>query len=76
MRFFDRVRDILYERNISIAKFEKDTGIQRQFFYKNRNVKGHRKATIMAIAYYFRIPVEELICGTDAEATWYGDRDI
>jgi hypothetical protein len=68
--FPKRVRQLLKERDISPYRFEIETGIARQFFYK-KDVKKHNKATMMAIAYYLNMRVEELVDGTDAMEYWY-----
>lgn len=68
MKFTDKLRGLLKERHISINRFEEDTGICKHIFYENR---AYHKATLMAIAYYFGLSVEELIEGTDAEDSWY-----
>ena len=70
MRFSDKVKELLREHHISLGAFEKDTGIHRRFFY-GQQARRPRKATIMAIAYYLGICVEELILDTDAEDIWY-----
>lgn len=72
--FTDRVRDILYDRHISIHKFASDTGISRENFFYRKNVRySHRRYIYMAIAYYFGMKVEDLIAGTDGELDFYGD---
>lgn len=65
MEFFgDKLRRILYSRGISTVRFELETGIARRIFYEERPL---RQATIMAIAYYLDMEVEELVEGTNAE---------
>ena len=67
--FRDHLRDLLRERGISTYQFEADTGIARRIFYTDRG--SHRRATLMAIAYYLGMRVEDLVAGTDAENIWY-----
>ena len=76
--FEQRLRDILYERNIPINCFSDDTGINREnFFYrKKRNRRKRCRYIYMAIAYYLNMAVEDLIRGTDAEIDFYGDMGI
>ena len=74
--FKDRVRDLLYQRQIPIYKFQEDTGIDRTSFFYRRDAHKHCRYIHMAIAYYFDMDVEELIAGTDAEIDWYGDLGI
>lgn len=68
--FKDRLLAILGERDISISRFEQETGIHRCIFTRNRNKKP-RKATLLAIAYVLDMRVEDLIKGTDAEEYYY-----
>lgn len=64
-----RLRRLLDERNISIRQFSNDTSIDPHIFYeKNRR---YRKATLMAIAYYLGITVEDIVNGTEAADYWY-----
>lgn len=74
--FKDRVRYLLYQRQIHIYKFQEDTGIDRTNFFYKRDAHKHCRYIHMAIAYYFGMDVEELIAGTDAEIDWYGDYGI
>lgn len=74
--FKDRVRDLLYQRQIPIYKFQEETGIERTNFFYKRDAHKHSRYIHMAIAYYFDMDVEELIAGTDAEIDWYGDYGI
>lgn len=73
MKFTDKLRGILKEKNISINRFSEDTGICKNVFYKynGRVKKAYHKATLIAISCYLGIAVEELIEGTDAEDSWY-----
>lgn len=74
--FKDRVRYLLYQRQIPIYKFQEETGIDRTNFFYKRDAHKHSRYIHMAIAYYFGMDVEELIAGTDAEIDWYGDYGI
>lgn len=70
--FEQKLRQILCERNITILQFSLDTGIDRWgLFYKKQQHKHHR-SKLMAIAYYLKMTVEELVDGTDAMEDWYG----
>ena len=73
--FDQRLRDILYNRNITITKFSDDTGINRENFFYRKNHRRRKRCRYiyMAIAYYLDVDVMSLIAGTDAEADWYGD---
>lgn len=63
-----RLRELLRERGVKKAKFGTDTGIARRIFYKDER---HNKSTLMAVAYYLGITVEELVEGTTAMDDWY-----
>lgn len=67
--FSDKVQRIMKEKNISIAQFERDTGIWRQFFYRMKNHR-HHKATVLAISAYLDIPARELVKDTNLEYEW------
>lgn len=62
--FRQRLRELLWDREITTAQFEADTGICRGILYQDR--KTHR-SMLMALAYYFGITVEELVSGTTLE---------
>ena len=65
MEFFgEKLKRILYSRDISTLRFERETGIGRKLFYAERKIN---TSTIMAIAYYLNMEVEELVEGTTAE---------
>ena len=64
-----RISDLLYNKGISTLKFEMDTGIARRILYSSKH-RPHR-STLMAVAYYLEMTVEELVAGTDAEERWY-----
>ena len=65
MEFFgEKLKRILYSRGISTLRFEQETTIGRRIFYEDRRL---HQATIMAIAYYLDMEVEELVEGTTAE---------
>lgn len=68
--FGDKVRTILKSRKITTAQFEVDTGIGRRVLYRNDH--RHHKSTLMAIAYYLNMTVEDLVDGTDAIDILYG----
>ena len=51
-------------------QFEADTGMSRRFLYKGYHRKLCR-STLMALAYYLGMTVEELVDGTDAMQYWY-----
>ena len=65
----ERLRKLLDERNESIRHFEWETGMDRRIMYIYKHK--YRKATLMALAYYFNMRVEDLVAGTDAEDAWY-----
>lgn len=67
--FEQKLRQILWDRGISILRFCDETGIARRFFY--RDTQRHNKTTYMAIAYYLNMKVEDMIEGTDAVKDWY-----
>ena len=71
--FHERLRAIAKERGISQNRFEQDTGIARRIFSERPGRKKMYRSTIMAIAYYFGMTVEELIEGTTAVDFWYGE---
>lgn len=64
-----KVRAILKQRKIPTTALENYTGIGRRVLYR----EGHRrnKATLLAIAYYLQMDIEDLVSGTDAEEDWY-----
>ena len=67
--FNDKLRKLLWERNITITDFCLDLGIDRtSFFYKNH--KKHRLVYYKMISIYLNMTVEELVKGTDAEDVW------
>lgn len=67
--FKQKLRKILYERNITILKFCEDIGIDRpSFFYKDHH---HSRHIYMAIAYYLGLDVDDLMDGTDALEDFY-----
>lgn len=78
IQFDQRLRDLLYARDITITQFSEDTGINRiNFFYrKSRPKRRRRRYVYMAIAYYLGVDVEDLVAGTDAEIDFYGDAGI
>ena len=64
-----RVRQMLSEKGVSQNAFELDTGICRRVLYPHKH-QPHR-STLMALAYYFGVTVEELVEGTDAVDIWH-----
>ena len=68
--FPEKVRQLLKEKGISLNSFELETGIARQFFCKGR-VKKHNKSTIMVIAHFLDMDVEDLVDGTTGMDAWY-----
>lgn len=70
--FREKLRAILKERGIPLTRFDEDTGIDRaNFFYRKNKSHAHCRYVYMAIAYYLKMDVEELIAGTDAEIDWH-----
>ena len=67
--FNDRLRQILYDKDISTYRFEIETGISRRFFYRyNHKIN---RSTLMGIAYYLDMRVEDLVDGTTAMDALY-----
>lgn len=69
-----KISGLLYSRGISTNQFERDTGIARRILYPSKYKP--RRATLMAIAYYLDMRVEDLIAGTDAAPVFRGDAGI
>ena len=65
----NRIKRLLYKRDISTQQFERDTGIARRIFYPRK--AEINRSTLMAVAYYLGITVEDLVDGTDAFDCWY-----
>ena len=65
--FSKRLSQLLRERGITIEQFEAD-GMSRRTIYNNRK---HSRLTLMGLAYYLGITVEELVEGTTAEDDWF-----
>ena len=65
--FSKRLSQLLRERGITIEQFEAD-GMSRRIIYDKRK---RRRLTLMGLAYYLGITVEELVDGTTAEEDWF-----
>ena len=65
--FSKRLSQLLRERGITIEQFEAD-GMSRRIIYEKRK---RRRLTLMGLAYYLGITVEELVDGTTAEEDWF-----
>lgn len=65
--FSKRLSQLLRERGITIEQFEAD-GMSRRIIYEKRK---RRRLTLMGLAYYLGITVEELVEGTTAEEDWF-----
>ena len=65
--FSKRLSQLLRERGITVEQFEAD-GMSRHIIYDKRK---HRRLTLMGLAYYLGITVEELVDGTTAEEDWF-----
>ena len=64
-----KISGLLYSRGISTNQFERDTGIARRILYPSKYKT--KRVTLMAVAYYLDMTVEELVSGTDVEEHWY-----
>ena len=62
-----RIRYLLQDRGVPQAMFETETGIRKNILYRSNKI---RRSTLMALAYYFGMTVEELVKGTTAEEQW------
>ena len=62
-----RIRYLLRDRGVPQAMFEAETGIRKNILYRSNKI---RRSTLMALAYYFGMTVEELVRGTTAEESW------
>lgn len=65
--FSKRLSQLLRERGITIEQFEAD-GMSKHIIYDKRK---RRRLTLMGLAYYLGITVEELVDGTTAEEDWF-----
>lgn len=65
----NRIKLLLYKRDVSTQQFERDTGISRRIFYPQK--AKITRSLLMAVAYYLEMKVEDLIDGTDAFDCWY-----
>ena len=62
-----RIYQLIREKGITTSQFEAETGIGRRILYENRKTQW---STLMGLAYYFGITVEELVAGTTMEERW------
>lgn len=69
--FKDRLRQILYDKNITTYKFIKDTSISSRILYDRGQKHKVSKSMLMALAYYLDMKVEDLVEGTTAMDSWY-----
>ena len=60
--FSKRLSQLLRERGITVEQFEAD-GMSRQIIYDKRK---RRRVTLMGLAYFFGMTVDELVKGTTA----------
>lgn len=65
--FSKRLSQLLRERGITVEQFEAD-GMSRHIIYDKSK---RRRLTLMGLAYYLGITVEELVDGTTAEEDWF-----
>ena len=65
--FSKRLSQLLRERGITVEQFEAD-GMSRHIIYDKSK---RRRVTLMGLAYYLGITVEELVDGTTAEEDWF-----
>lgn len=66
--FREKLKRILKEKGITQREFEIDTGICRTILFYDRKI---HKSTLMGLAYYLEMKVEDMIEDTDAEDSWY-----
>lgn len=66
-RFYDKIRRMLKARGETLMDLEYSVGVARQTVM--RGVK--QKSTLAAIAYHMKMPVEEMVQGTEMEEVWY-----
>lgn len=62
-----RIRYLLQDRGIPQARFEEETGVSKHVLYGDHWI---RRSTLMALAYYFGISVEDLVEGTTGKEMW------
>lgn len=60
-----RIKTLLREKQITTLKFEEDTRISRRILYDTSRIP--HKSTLMGIAYYLGITLEDLVSETDME---------
>ena len=71
-RFEDKLHRELVARGKSFNRMEAEVGINHSTFSGKRGRGCHNRPTLMAVAYYLGITVEDLVAGTDMEDYWYG----
>lgn len=68
MSLAKKVKSLLKERKITQEKFSADTGINRTTLMdSHRRRSSWRKSTLITIAVYLGMTLEELVDGTEAE---------
>lgn len=67
--FYRRLRSLVRERGLTVEQFEREAGMDRRVLYRPR---GNHLVTLMGLAYFFGMTVEELVAGTTAEEQWNG----
>lgn len=60
MTFYEKIRQLMDDENISVRQFSKDTGIATTTLYGWGKGNTPNLATTMKLANYFNVPVEEL----------------
>ena len=65
--FYRRLRLLVNERGLTVERFEREAGMDRRILYQPR---GNHRITLMGLAYFFGMTVEELVKGTTAEEQW------
>ena len=65
--FYRRLRLLVNERGLTVERFEREAGMDRRILYRPR---GNHRITLMGLAYFFGMTVEELVKGTTAEEQW------
>lgn len=65
--FYQRLRRLVQENGLTVEQFEREAGMDRRVLYRPR---GNHRVTLMGLAYFFGMTVEELVAGTTAEEQW------
>lgn len=65
--FYQRLRLLVYDKGLTVEQFEREAGLDRRILYK---VRRHHRCTLMGLAYFFGMTVEELVVGTSEEEFW------